>query len=156
VVVEVGPGTGNLTVRLLEKAKKVVAYEIDPRLVAELQKRVQGTYVLSYLTDHCILFQLIRPFKSKLDIVIGDILKSELPFFDLCVANLPYQVKKTNKRLKYLLLFRRSQVHLYLNYFYIDPYFVVQLLCFNVNLLNVLLLNLVTNSIVVYQLIHNF
>jgi 18S rRNA (adenine1779-N6/adenine1780-N6)-dimethyltransferase len=42
-VVEVGPGTGNLTVRLLEKAKKVVAYEIDPRLVAELQKRVQGT-----------------------------------------------------------------------------------------------------------------
>ncbi len=35
---------------------------------------------------------LIRPFKSKLDIVIGDILKSELPFFDLCVANLPYQI----------------------------------------------------------------
>ncbi|CAF0938699.1 unnamed protein product [Rotaria sordida] len=75
VVVEVGPGTGNLTIRLLEKAKKVIAYEIDPRLVAELQKRVQGT-----------------PFKSKLDIVIGDILKSELPFFDLCVANLPYQI----------------------------------------------------------------
>jgi 16S rRNA A1518/A1519 N6-dimethyltransferase RsmA/KsgA/DIM1 with predicted DNA glycosylase/AP lyase activity len=37
-------------------------------------------------------FLLIRPFKSKLDIVIGDILKSELPFFDLCVANLPYQI----------------------------------------------------------------
>lgn len=43
VVVEIGPGTGNLTVRLLEKAKKVIAFEIDPRLVAELQKRVQGT-----------------------------------------------------------------------------------------------------------------
>lgn len=42
--------------------------------------------------------KLIRPFKSKLEIVIGDILKSELPFFDLCVANLPYQVKK-NKSL---------------------------------------------------------
>ncbi|CAF0825245.1 unnamed protein product, partial [Didymodactylos carnosus] len=75
IVLEVGPGTGNLTVKLLEKAKKVVAYEIDPRLVAELQKRVQGT-----------------PFQSKLDIVIGDILKSDLPFFDLCVANLPYQI----------------------------------------------------------------
>ena len=24
---------------------QVIAYEIDPRLVAELQKRVQGTYV---------------------------------------------------------------------------------------------------------------
>ena len=31
VVLEVGPGTGNLTSKLLEKAKKVIAYEIDPR-----------------------------------------------------------------------------------------------------------------------------
>ena len=32
-----------MTVKLLEKAKKVVAAEIDTRLVAELQKRVLGT-----------------------------------------------------------------------------------------------------------------
>jgi len=31
VVLEVGPGTGNLTVRILEKAKKVIAVELDPR-----------------------------------------------------------------------------------------------------------------------------
>ena len=43
VVLEVGPGTGNLTVKLLDKCKKVVAYEVDPRLAAELLKRVQGT-----------------------------------------------------------------------------------------------------------------
>ncbi len=30
-VLEIGPGTGNMTVKLLEKAAKVVAYEIDPR-----------------------------------------------------------------------------------------------------------------------------
>ena len=42
VVLEVGPGTGNLTVKLLEKCKKVTAYEVDPRLAAELLKRVQG------------------------------------------------------------------------------------------------------------------
>lgn len=30
--------------------------------------------------------------RNKLQILIGDILKTELPFFDLCVANLPYQV----------------------------------------------------------------
>jgi protein-L-isoaspartate O-methyltransferase len=42
-VLEIGPGTGNLTVKLLEKAKKVIAVELDPRMVAELQKRVQGT-----------------------------------------------------------------------------------------------------------------
>ncbi|XP_063699058.1 probable dimethyladenosine transferase [Culicoides brevitarsis] len=75
VVLEVGPGTGNLTVKMLEKTKKVVACEIDPRLVAELQKRVQGT-----------------PLQHKLQILIGDALKTELPFFDLCIANVPYQI----------------------------------------------------------------
>lgn len=75
VVLEIGPGTGNMTVKILEKAKKVVACEIDPRLVAELQKRVQGT-----------------PYQSKLQILIGDALKSEFPFFDICIANVPYQI----------------------------------------------------------------
>ena len=74
-VLEVGPGTGNMTVRLLEKAKKVIACEIDPRLVAELQKRVQGTHL-----------------QNKLEIRVGDVLKNDLPFFDVCVANMPYQV----------------------------------------------------------------
>jgi len=39
VVIEIGPGTGNLTQLLLERAKRVIAYEIDPRMVAELTKR---------------------------------------------------------------------------------------------------------------------
>lgn len=34
VVLEIGPGTGNLTMKLLEKAKKVVAIELDPRMVS--------------------------------------------------------------------------------------------------------------------------
>lgn len=75
VVLEVGPGTGNMTVKMLGKVKKVIACEIDTRLVAELQKRVQGT-----------------PLQSKLQILVGDVLKTNLPFFDLCVANLPYQI----------------------------------------------------------------
>ncbi|XP_034934834.1 probable dimethyladenosine transferase [Chelonus insularis] len=75
VVLEIGPGTGNMTVKLLERCKKVIACEIDVRLVAELQKRIQGT-----------------PFKTKLDIIVGDVLKANLPFFDLCVANIPYQI----------------------------------------------------------------
>ncbi|XP_065572549.1 probable dimethyladenosine transferase [Artemia franciscana] len=74
-VLEIGPGTGNMTVKILEKAKKVIACEVDPRMVAELQKRVQGT-----------------PMQSKLEIKIGDALKTDLPYFDLCVANLPYQI----------------------------------------------------------------
>jgi hypothetical protein len=37
VVLEIGPGTGNMTMKMLEKAKKVVAVEFDPRMVAELR-----------------------------------------------------------------------------------------------------------------------
>ena len=33
VVLEIGPGTGNLTLKLLERAKKVVAIEVDHRMV---------------------------------------------------------------------------------------------------------------------------
>ncbi|XP_065065411.1 probable dimethyladenosine transferase [Rhopilema esculentum] len=74
-VLEIGPGTGNMTVKILDKAKKVIACELDPRMAAELQKRVQGTQQA-----------------SKLQVIVGDVLKTELPYFDCCVANLPYQV----------------------------------------------------------------
>ena len=52
-VLEVGPGTGNLTVRILEKAKHVTAVEMDPRMAAELTKRVQGKCVsVSFIIFH--------------------------------------------------------------------------------------------------------
>lgn len=62
-------------VELLEKAKKLIPFELDNRLVAECQKPVQ-----------CILMLM------KLQILLGDILKTELSLFDVCVANLPYQI----------------------------------------------------------------
>ncbi|EEB07718.1 18S rRNA dimethylase [Schizosaccharomyces japonicus yFS275] len=74
-VLEVGPGTGNLTVRILEKVKKVTAVEMDPRMAAELTKRVQGT-----------------PQEKKLNILLGDVIKTELPYFDVCISNTPYQI----------------------------------------------------------------
>ncbi|KAJ6791732.1 ribosomal RNA small subunit methyltransferase [Iris pallida] len=75
VVLEIGPGTGNLTRKLLEAAKSVVAVELDPRMVLELNRRFQGT-----------------PFSSKLQVIQGDVLKCDLPYFDICVANIPYQI----------------------------------------------------------------
>ena len=42
-ILEIGPGTGNMTIKLLEKASKVVAVEVDERMVAEVQKRVMNT-----------------------------------------------------------------------------------------------------------------
>ncbi|KZF20089.1 dimethyladenosine transferase [Xylona heveae TC161] len=74
-VLEVGPGTGNLTVKILEKAKKVIAVEMDPRMAAEVTKRVQGT-----------------PSQKRLDVMLGDVIKTELPYFDVCISNTPYQI----------------------------------------------------------------
>ncbi|CAZ84044.1 unnamed protein product [Tuber melanosporum] len=75
VVLEVGPGTGNLTVKILEQARKVIAVEMDPRMAAELTKRVQG-----------------KPEQTRVEILLGDVIKTELPYFDVCISNTPYQI----------------------------------------------------------------
>lgn len=76
IVLEVGPGTGNLTTRILEKAKRVIAVEQDPRMAAELTKRFQGT-----------------PSAKRLELALGDVIKMpKLPYFDVCISNTPYQI----------------------------------------------------------------
>ena len=42
IVLEIGPGTGNLTASLLERGKKLIAVEVDARMVAEVTKRVHS------------------------------------------------------------------------------------------------------------------
>ena len=74
-VLEIGPGTGNMTVPLLQKSKNVVAIEYDTRMVREVIKRVEGTSE-----------------ERKLKVVQGDAIKTRFPFFDVCVANVPYQI----------------------------------------------------------------
>ncbi|KAL2325352.1 hypothetical protein Fmac_024410 [Flemingia macrophylla] len=93
VIVEIGPGTGNLTKKLLEADKKVIAVEIDPRMVLELQRRFQGT-----------------PHSNRLTVIQGDVLKTELPYFDICVANIPYQISSplTFKLLNHQPIFRAA------------------------------------------------
>ena len=53
-----------------------MAVEKDPRMAAELLKRVQGTAE-----------------QKKLQIMVGDFLEADLPYFDVCISNTPYQVK---------------------------------------------------------------
>lgn len=76
IVLEIGPGTGNLTTKILEKAKKVICVEMDPRMAAEITKRFQGT-----------------PQGKRLELILGDVIKMpELPYFDVCISNTPYQI----------------------------------------------------------------
>lgn len=74
-ILEVGGGTGNLTVKLLPHCKKLICIEKDPKMAAELMKRISTT-----------------PLNKKLDLILTDILKIDLPSFDLCITNLPYQI----------------------------------------------------------------
>ncbi|KAH0718434.1 hypothetical protein KY290_015078 [Solanum tuberosum] len=74
-VLEIGPGTGNLTLKLLEVAQKVIAIEIDKRMVEILHKRVSE-----------------RGLQDRLTVICQDALKIEFPQFDLMVANIPYGI----------------------------------------------------------------
>lgn len=93
-VLEIGPGTGNLTVRILKQCKSVTAVEMDPRMAAEglsqscckmpslptddfatVTKRVQGT-----------------PEANRLKVLLGDAIKVDYPPFDVCISNTPYQI----------------------------------------------------------------
>lgn len=74
-VLEIGPGTGNLTMKLLEAAQHVIAVELDKRMVEILRARV---------SDHAL--------QHKLTIIQKDVLKTDFPEFDLVVANIPYNI----------------------------------------------------------------
>lgn len=76
VAIEIGPGTGNLTVEILAKCKRMTAFELDPRMHSELTKRVDDMGM-----------------RNKIDIQLGNVLDvKQLPYFDICIANLPYQI----------------------------------------------------------------
>jgi len=73
VVLEIGPGKGIITKLLSEKAQKVIAIEIDEKLVSELKE---------FLPDNVLL-------------ISGDALKVDfdlLPKFNKIVSNLPFHI----------------------------------------------------------------
>ncbi|KAK6121077.1 hypothetical protein DH2020_045170 [Rehmannia glutinosa] len=119
VILEIGPGTGNLTKKLLEAGKSVVAVELDPRMVLELQRRFQGTPYSNRLKDMDSYNHIKYEEKVKLILNVWKFLakfrsykemflKCDLPYFDICVANIPYQISSplTFKLLSHRPLFR--------------------------------------------------
>ncbi|XP_953139.1 dimethyladenosine transferase, putative [Theileria annulata] len=73
-VLEIGPGTGNWTVRLVTLAKKVVAIDVDSRMISEVKNRC---FQLGY---------------TNLEVIEADALRTTFPRFDICMANLPFQI----------------------------------------------------------------
>lgn len=67
-ILEIGPGLGILTERLIKKTKNIIAIEKDRRLASHLGE------------------------KLSIDVINADVLDTELPEFDKAVSNLPYQI----------------------------------------------------------------
>ena len=74
LVIEIGPGRGALTRFLLERAERVVAIEIDPRLAAEVRQKFRG--------------------EGRLEVVCADVLATPLMQWGPAVVagNLPYYI----------------------------------------------------------------
>jgi 16S rRNA (adenine1518-N6/adenine1519-N6)-dimethyltransferase len=72
VVLEVGAGFGFLTQHLARKARRVVAVEVDRRLVNALGSQLAGW--------------------DNVDLVEGNILEAPIPAFDKVVANPPFSI----------------------------------------------------------------
>jgi 16S rRNA (adenine1518-N6/adenine1519-N6)-dimethyltransferase len=68
-ILEIGPGTGNLTEAIASKAGRVFAVEVDPVLAANLHGRFRNAVVIN-----------------------DDALKVEFPEYNKIVSNLPYQI----------------------------------------------------------------
>ncbi|VWU51233.1 dimethyladenosine transferase, putative [Hepatocystis sp. ex Piliocolobus tephrosceles] len=73
-VLEIGCGTGNLTIKLLPICKKVITIDIDARMISEVKKR-------------CLYEGY-----NNLEVYEGDAIKTQFPRFDICTANLPYKI----------------------------------------------------------------
>ncbi len=74
VVVEVGPGLGNITEQLLRVSGRLVAVEKNPKYVPVLLGRFPGA--------------------TNLEITLGDALKIDYPAHDRLVSNLPYMISE--------------------------------------------------------------
>jgi 16S rRNA (adenine1518-N6/adenine1519-N6)-dimethyltransferase len=74
-VLEIGPGTGNLTRALLQRGATVIAVELDPDLCAVLRSEFAAEIAAGSLV-----------------LVQGDAARCEFPPFDVVVSNLPYSL----------------------------------------------------------------
>ncbi len=83
LVIEIGPGLGTLTSRLLEKAGKVICVELDKKMITILEKRFKLYENLELINDDIL--------KINLNQLISQNKINEIKHVKI-VANLPYYI----------------------------------------------------------------
>jgi len=92
VVLEVGPGIGNLTIELAKRAKKVIAVEKDKRMVEILKERLKEERIENVETFNEDILKFLPSFKPKTSYKV--------------VANIPYYL--TSRLIRNLLEIKRK------------------------------------------------
>lgn len=82
LVIEIGPGLGTLTSKLLEKAKKVICIELDTRMIKILQNRFSLYNNFELINEDILKVNL----KEIIEIELEKVQKVKI------VANLPYYI----------------------------------------------------------------
>lgn len=84
LVIEIGPGLGNLTEELIKRANKVIAIELDLKMIQILQKRFQNEINLKILHEDILKVNLQQLIEQEMKVTNASNVK--------VVANLPYYI----------------------------------------------------------------
>ncbi len=84
LVIEIGPGLGNLTKLLLEKAKKVICIELDKKMIKILQDRFIAYNNIEIINEDILKIEINKLIKDNKEKDKYDSVK--------IVANLPYYI----------------------------------------------------------------
>lgn len=97
-VIEIGPGLGFLTEKLIENSKHLTAFEIDDDLIPVLNKKFQGRDNFSLIHENFMIADLSTFLNGKKDIKV--------------VANIPYYI--TSPIINKLIEYRKNISEIYL------------------------------------------
>lgn len=90
IVLEIGPGTGILTEKLIENAERVVAVEIDRDLVSILRKRFDGKENFTLIEDDILqvdLRELFKEVSTRIKVVSNIPFNISTPIIDFLIQN---------------------------------------------------------------------
>ena len=109
-VIEIGPGIGSLTEHLLEKANKVLAYEIDIKLIDVLHQELAQFENFILLNQDILKSNINKDIDTYLDDDKDIYIISNLPYYITTPIIMSLLESKLNKRIKRFVFMMQYEV----------------------------------------------